>query len=138
MIVTIRIGEVYKLSHIFYCAYLNADQKWYKIKEEPLYSYDKEKRNAKKKELDQCLTDEHMYLEYYHYWDNLIGYIHPPQIPYNMGDIGTVDINYDKLKKTVILLHDMLLDSNTGPDIQELSSAYNYWVRVSEGDIDGN
>lgn len=137
MIVEISTSEVEKLAHIFFKAYLNEDKKYYAINEEPLYSYDENKRKAKKKERQQCLINESMYLDYYHYWDCRIGHIHHPQIPY-IDDIGTLDIDPNELLKTQILLHTMLLDASTTSDISELSSAYHYWIRVSTGDNSGN
>ena len=125
MIVDISTSEVLKLTHILWQAYLNEDKKYYVINEEPLYSYNEEK------ERQQCIVNEGMYLDHYHYWDCLIGHIRHPQIPY-IEDIGTVNINFDELIQTQILLHNMLLESNTGVDIAELSSSYNYWVRVSK------
>ncbi len=136
MIVDISTSEVLKLTHILFRAYLNENKKYYAINEEPLYSYSEEKRNAKK-ERQQCIVNEGMYLDHYHYWDCLIGHIRHPQIPY-IEDIGTVDIDFDEVIQTQILLHDMLLESNTGVDITELSSSYNYWVCVSKENDHGH
>lgn len=131
MIVDISTSEVLKLTHILWQAYLNEDKKYYAINEEPLYSYSEEKRNAKKKERQQCIVNEGMYLDHYHYWDCLIGHIHHPQIPY-IDDIGTVDVDFDEVQQILTLLNRMIFESNDPGDIVDFSDAYQYWTHVLE------
>ena len=131
MIVDISTSEVLKLTHILWQAYLNEDKKYYAINEEPLYSYSEEKRNAKKKERQQCIVNEGMYLDHYHYWDCLIGHIRHPQIPY-IEDIGTVDIDFDEVQQILTLLNRMIFESNDPGDIVDFNDAYQYWKSVSK------
>lgn len=137
MIVTLSVPEVHKLRHLLYKAHVDTYNKTYDIKGEPLYSYDKEKENIKKLEIDLLYTESRRYLGLYHYWDNLIGHMRTTTPPY-LTDFGIVDVDMNKVQQILIFLHEQLISYDTTLDTEELSSAYYYWTRVSKGDICGN
>lgn len=137
MIVTLSVHEVKKLKHLLWRAHVDTYNKTYDIKGEPLYSYDKEKREAKKIEIAQLYAESGRYLGLYHYWDNLIGHMHTTTPPY-LTDFGTVNLDMNEVQQILIFLHEQLISYSTTLDVEELSSAYHYRTRVSKGDICGN
>lgn len=137
MIVTLSVPEVDKLRHLLCKAHVDTYNKIYDIKGEPLYSYDKEKKNIKKLEIDLLYTESRRYLDLYHYWDNLIGHMHTTTPPY-LTDFGIVDVDMNEVQQILIFLHEQLIDCDTTLDTEELSSAYYYWTRVFKGDVCGN
>lgn len=141
MLVELNSCEVRDLIRILNQAYIDVNQKYYEMNEEPLYSYDKEKREAKKKERHQCIVDSGMYLKHYHYWHEILVRMRNLSYP-NLTYLETIDIDPNELHQIRILLHDLLLEPTKSLDILELSSAYRYWIRVSEivtkGNIYGN
>lgn len=46
MITTLSVPEVDKLRYLLWEAYVGVNQKYYRIMEEPLYSYDEEKKRS--------------------------------------------------------------------------------------------
>ncbi len=137
MIATLSVPEVDRLRRLLWRAHVDTYNKTYDIKGEPLYSYDKEKREAKKLEIRQLYAESSRYLGLYHYWDNLIGHMHTTTPPY-LTDFGVVDVDMNEVQQILIFLHEQLISYDTTLDTEALSSAYHYWVRVSKGDIDEN
>lgn len=133
MIATLSVQEVHRLRHLLWRAHVDTYNKTYDIKGEPLYSYDKEKREAKKIEIAQLYAESGRYLGLYHYWDNLIGHMHTTTPPY-LTDFGVVDVDMNEVQQILIFLHEQLISYSTTLDVEELSSAYHYWTRVSKGD----
>lgn len=133
MIITLSVPEVHKLRHLLYKAHVDTYNKTYDIKGEPLYSYDKEKREAKKLEIAQLYAESGRYLGLYHYWDNLIGFMRTTTPPY-LTDFGVVDVDMNEVQQILTFLHDQLISYDSTLDTEEVSSAYHYWVRVLTGD----
>ncbi len=131
MITTLSVREVNNLRYLLWEAYVGVNQKYYRIMEEPLYSYDEEKREAKKEEKRKCISDSHMYLHHYHYWDNLIGHMHTTTPPY-LTDFGIVDVDMDEVRQILLLLPHMILESNETEDVTKFTDAYQYWKSVSK------
>lgn len=140
MLTILSVHEVKKLHHLLKQVYLDTDQKRYDIMEELLYSYDKEKRKAKKEELHKCIVDCSRYLASYRYWDNLLGHLcHScTTTPPYRTDFGTVDVDMNEVQQILTFLHEQLIDYTATLDTEEVSSAYHYWIRVSKGDNNEN
>lgn len=131
MVTTLSVREVNNLRYLLWKAYVGVNQKYYRIMQEPLYSYDEEKREAKKEEKRKCISDSRMYLHRYHYWDNLIGHMHTTTPPY-LTDFGIVDVDMDEVQQILTLLDRMIFESNDPGDIVDFNDAYQYWKSVSK------
>lgn len=137
MVVTLSVHEVNKLRCFLWKAHVDTYNKTYDIKREPLYSYDKDEREAKKLEIARLYAESGRYLGLYNYWDNLIGHMHTTTPPY-LTDFGVVDVDMNEVQQILAFLHDQLITYDLPLDTEEVSSAYHYWVRVLTGDNCGN
>ncbi len=133
MVVTLSVHEVNKLRCFLWKAHVDTYNKTYDIKGEPLYSYDKDEREAKKLEIARLYAESGRYLGLYNYWDNLIGHLHTTTPPY-LTDFGVVDVDMNEVQQILAFLHDQLITYDLPLDTEEVSSAYHYWVRVLTGD----
>lgn len=140
MIAIISVHEVKKLKHLLWQVYLDTDQKRHDILGEPLYSYDKEKKEAKKGEVRKCTVDCSRYLASHRYWDNLLGHLchRCTTTPPYRTDFGTVDVDMNEVQQILTFLHENLISYDATLDAKEVSSAYHYWIRVLTGDSDEN
>lgn len=132
MVVTLSVHEVNKLRCFLWKAHVDTYNKTYDIKGEPLYSYDKDEREAKKLEIARLYAESGRYLGLYNYWDNLIGHMHTTTPPY-LTDFGVVDVDMNEVQQILAFLHDQLITYDLPLDTEEVSSAYHYWVRVLTG-----